>query len=727
MNRPSVCLAVIAKNEEKNMSQWFESVKGLFDQYVFVDTGSTDKTVEIAKEYGLEVHHFDWIKDFSAARNFAFSKAKTDYICWLDLDDVLENREGFILFRDTVMELADYWVSTYHYASDDQGNPRCSFLRERVIKNHLGMKWEYAIHEGIKPVRPDNGPVTVQFTQSWAVRHKRTAEDLEKDRNRNLGIFDVLKAQGKMDHRIEYYYGKELVEAKRPIEAIPVLLSCLSKSELEPHDRTLSFEYLIHAYMLCNQWDQAISMAFTALQFNPLRAEYYCFAADCYLKLNKPAEASVLFEAARKVPRANPNMQLVFSQAPMYGAYPTAQLARIYYTAQNIDKAEAYALELKNDYQDPNADQMLEEIRKNKSLLTSFTGSKDCDDIVITCPPSGAYLWDPEIAKTKAMGGSETAAIEMAYWLHKLSGRKVLVFNPRETELISDGVEYHSTSKLVDYMAKNKPYLHIAWRHNFKVTDAPTFLWCHDLFTQGGEYHQNYKRILALTPFHKRYLMERQGIPENKIHVTRNGIRPERFLGEKVKKDPWKFVFGSSPDRGLEAAIEVLSEVRVKYPELKLHVFYGIEHLDRYNHTALKNRLMESFAKNSAWVVYHGSTQQEELMRHYKEAAYNVQPSDWIETSCISAMELVLSGVFPIFREIGGVADTLREASERGMAKLIHGDYKNPGMKMKYVEAVMTAIETEAYKKVEMDPLPLSWENVAKEWLRDLPLLREKT
>ena len=89
-NRLTVC--VIAKNEEKFLGQCLKSVKGLAQQLVVVDTGSTDRTVEIAKENGAEVHNFTWCDDFSAARNAALEHVTGDWILMLDADEELPGR-----------------------------------------------------------------------------------------------------------------------------------------------------------------------------------------------------------------------------------------------------------------------------------------------------------------------------------------------------------------------------------------------------------------------------------------------------------------------------------------------------------------------------------------------------------------------------------------------------------------------------------------------------------
>ena len=83
----SVCF--IARNEEKNLPRALVSVRGIADEVIVADTGSTDRTVEIAKEMGAVVCHFPWCDDFSAARNFAISQAHGDWILWMDADEEL--------------------------------------------------------------------------------------------------------------------------------------------------------------------------------------------------------------------------------------------------------------------------------------------------------------------------------------------------------------------------------------------------------------------------------------------------------------------------------------------------------------------------------------------------------------------------------------------------------------------------------------------------------------
>ncbi|MBW4440817.1 MAG: tetratricopeptide repeat protein [Plectolyngbya sp. WJT66-NPBG17] len=80
---------IIVKNEEQNLPQCLSSVRGAVDQMIVLDTGSSDRTIEIAKSFGAEVHSFEWCNNFSAARNESLKYAEGDWVLILDADEVL--------------------------------------------------------------------------------------------------------------------------------------------------------------------------------------------------------------------------------------------------------------------------------------------------------------------------------------------------------------------------------------------------------------------------------------------------------------------------------------------------------------------------------------------------------------------------------------------------------------------------------------------------------------
>ncbi len=117
----SLSLCMIVRDEEKTLKRCLDSVKSFINEIIIVDTGSKDKTKEIAKSFNSKIYDFKWINDFSAARNFAFSKATSDYIMWLDGDDFI-NEEDI----NKIKLLLENMDISYDYISAEYILARCS-------------------------------------------------------------------------------------------------------------------------------------------------------------------------------------------------------------------------------------------------------------------------------------------------------------------------------------------------------------------------------------------------------------------------------------------------------------------------------------------------------------------------------------------------------------------------------------------------------------------------
>lgn len=144
----SLSLCMIVKNEEKYLHNCLKSANDVVDEIVIVDTGSTDSTVNIAREFGAKIFHFEWINDFSAARNFALSKTTGDWILYLDADERLAPES-----YDEVLKIKQSNVKAGYYCnviSFDEHNAKPNVIRyNRIFKNEPEIKFEGKIHEQI--------------------------------------------------------------------------------------------------------------------------------------------------------------------------------------------------------------------------------------------------------------------------------------------------------------------------------------------------------------------------------------------------------------------------------------------------------------------------------------------------------------------------------------------------------------------------------------------------
>lgn len=141
--RMDLSLCTIVKNEENSLPRVLKSVKSLVDEIVILDTGSTDRTVEVAKAYGAKVYQFEWCNDFAAARNYALQYVQGKWVLVLDADEVLtpeiipEIQQGIKSDRSLVINLLRREVG----ASQSPYS-----LVSRLFRNHRDIRFSRPYH-----------------------------------------------------------------------------------------------------------------------------------------------------------------------------------------------------------------------------------------------------------------------------------------------------------------------------------------------------------------------------------------------------------------------------------------------------------------------------------------------------------------------------------------------------------------------------------------------------
>lgn len=145
-----VSLCMIVRNEEGNLGDCLKPVRHLFDEVIVVDTGSTDRTVEIAESLGARVISSPWQDDFSLARNAGVAAATGDWIFWLDADDrvmPLHRQRLAELFDDLKSEPVAYVMACRCRVADDADGLIISQCR--LFRRLPGILWERRVHEQI--------------------------------------------------------------------------------------------------------------------------------------------------------------------------------------------------------------------------------------------------------------------------------------------------------------------------------------------------------------------------------------------------------------------------------------------------------------------------------------------------------------------------------------------------------------------------------------------------
>ena len=155
---------MIMKNEEKRLRRCLDSVVGLVDEIVIVDTGSTDSSIQIAESYGARIFHDPWQDDFSRPRNIALDHARCDYIFIMDPDEMLSlDQHDSIRWLTRIKSVAAFWITTLNYCNaphetgyrslkgklDPTGRYKgyTPSTKTRFFKNGLGIRFEGVYHE----------------------------------------------------------------------------------------------------------------------------------------------------------------------------------------------------------------------------------------------------------------------------------------------------------------------------------------------------------------------------------------------------------------------------------------------------------------------------------------------------------------------------------------------------------------------------------------------------
>jgi len=454
------------------------------------------------------------------------------------------------------------------------------------------------------------------------------------------------------------------------------------------------------------------------------RAEYWCLLGDLYAAQGQVGEAIQSYKIALTC-KPNTLGGIVVTHKHAYEEYPHMQLCNLLAQSGDINGSKVHLDILKAQGSD-SAVGLEKQLNHLADLSMIRTNLPKTEDVIITCPPGGAVTdWDEHTLEAHGAGGSETAAIEVAKWIKKKTNRNVKIFHTRaKREVMPSGVEYLPSQELMGYLQNIEPAAHISWRHSTKLTNAKTFVWCHDLQCHGAEQAGNYDKIVALSGFHKKYLQEINGVPEDKIVLGFNGINPGDFAGEAVDKDPLKVVFSSSPDRGLVQSIDIVKKAReVSGLDIKLHCFYGTANMRKMGHAQWADEIEKKIKDNAEFVVYHGMVTKRVLMQHFREAAVWLYPADFIESFCITAIESLCAGTWPIVRDMGALKFTMKEAIDKGMCDILTSEVVDNASIGIWANALVEAIIDKKWKKVRVNPENYSWEKVADFFISEMGLL----
>ena len=791
---PTICLNMIVKNESHIIKNTLEKLcnKIQFSYWVICDTGSTDNTQQIIRDFFNEknipgeLHNNEW-KNFAYNRNIALNEAfdKTDLLLVFDADDEIQ---GNIIMPKM--------VNSDGYSLNFGNSDGISYQRILLVNNKIRWEFKSVIHEYINCLKPN--PKILNIEGNYYVVSGRSGSR-NSDPDKYLKDAKILEesyyeAKTNNDHlylRYGFYCANSYKDSGKTEEAIKwykitlgnenwsqeKYMCCLNLYNLYNSigENEKGLHYLVESFNYDLERMECVSLLikeYCCRGLNNIAYNYYCMIKDFYEnKYLQTNNTHKLFVENDKPNFFLPYYMIIvadkvkesFSEArqtivKMYEIiftkkYPMTDdffIGNLLYNLQffigfccktdnfinlannyleflykNGVNLEKWDFLLKPEYINTGINvvnyfikevtekmqKFSTEICKNSKNILIYTGFLD-------------FQWNYTYMQNNALGGSEKAVAYLSKCFPK--DYNIYISGEVKNEII-DNIQYihlNELTNLINLIPFHTVIVsrYISFYEMFKECSYyQSYIWAHDilLLPYGSnlnetqifkKWNKYINKCICLTEWHKNEFTNKYPILKNKISLINNGIDCQSFSNSVTnKKITNKFIYSSRPDRGLNILLELWPQILENLPDATLVIsFYGTFPSDQLT---LKT-IIDSYDS----IQYLGKLKFEQLYEEMASSEYWLYPTHWPETSCITALEMLMSGVICLYYPVAGLVNTL-------------GNYGISVEKGKEIEAINNLTvkrKTEIIKRGKEYALSCSWANRANEWECVLGLNKKK-
>lgn len=659
----------------------------------------------VAANYKAHISDFEWVDDFSKARNFNFSQVpkEFDFIMWCDADDVWRGVEKL---KPTLEKHkhADGFGLWYLYGWDEYKKPTVVHRKTMIIKNDGCASWVGALHEELIP----NRDVSVPLIEGIDRMHLSSQERAKENDQRNLRIAQKEVKEMSEDPRSYWNLANSQFSVSDFQGAKESFLKFIDNSHA-PEEVYLAHARLSNVYKSLGKREECIKELQFAIGLDPqLPDAYFQMAAYQFDFGNLDKAEQYLLQGLVKRPQI---MKMVVYNPRDYDYNPMMLLANIYNSMNRPDlmlpllkgclKIYPGDKKLKEHVKKGEKDkallgkalliaQKLQKIKDKKklkialekvpaelqshpaiSVIRNVNFIKDTssgNDLVIYCG-STIEQWSPETFKTKMVGGSEEAVIHLAGEFAKLGWHVTVYNNCGHKALTTEFINLHGHQSSVTFRPfwewnyRDKQDIVIIWRTP-KVLEAEInapkiFVDMHDVVSDGEWTENRLKRVtkvMVKSQFHRSLF---PSIPDEKIAVIPNGL--EIYLDKTIKKDPYLIINTSSPDRSMDVLPKLFKEIKKKVPKARLQWAYSWEgFVNAHRNDAKKMQWMENTKKEiaEAGIEVLGRLSQKEVGELYQRASVFAYPTEFAEIDCISVKKAQAAGCLPVTTDFGALKET---------------------------------------------------------------------
>jgi glycosyltransferase involved in cell wall biosynthesis len=284
-----ISLTMIVKDEEEMLPRCLEAIHDVVDEMIIVDTGSSDRTVEIAESFGAKVLHHEWTGDFAEARNVSLEAATGDWFMYLDADEVLVREDA-----DRLRELAGHvWREAFffvetNFTGDLEDGMAVNHNTLRLFRNRPEYRFKDRIHEQIAHSLPSNMPERIE-QPSVRIEHYGylgAVRDSKEKSRRNIELLERQIAEGERSPFLCFNLGSEYAAAGNARAALTQFQEAWELLLDDPERTAYGFvpsltNRLVKALRTNEKYDDAVGVAQEGLNLFPGFTDLVLEQAHC--------------------------------------------------------------------------------------------------------------------------------------------------------------------------------------------------------------------------------------------------------------------------------------------------------------------------------------------------------------------------------------------------------------------------------------------------------------
>ncbi len=249
MTNVSIC--IIGKNEEKNIENCLKSIPKEEFEIIYVDTGSTDKTVALAEKYTDNIFHFKWIDDFSAARNFSLQQASNDWILVLDCDESITECNVLQIQQFTSSNPTDVGLIFRTNVTGEEETSNISYDLVKRLFNRKHYHYEGTIHEQVVSNNDSEGTTKTIPLNLYHTGYIGTIEERESKALRNIELLKKALDNNPDDPYYLFQLGQSYYFLEKYEESIPYFSKALTY-DVDPKAQYVKLLVVSYGYSLAN-------------------------------------------------------------------------------------------------------------------------------------------------------------------------------------------------------------------------------------------------------------------------------------------------------------------------------------------------------------------------------------------------------------------------------------------------------------------------------------------